>query len=106
MGRFNKGILLGSALGAGLMWLMSSTKGKAVREQMIDYAADAYTKLRDQVVSSESYDKLTKARYVTLVKQFVDTYAHKYELAEDVKKLVSKLLTSQWHRIRQELKKK
>lgn len=106
MGKFNKGLLFGGALGAGIMWLMTTTKGKKVREQMLDYAADAYTKLRDEILASESYDKLTKSRYAQLVRDFVETYANKYQLTDEVKQMVMKLVSTQWKRLREELKKR
>lgn len=105
MGRFNKGLLFGGLLGAGLTWMTTTTKGRAVREQLLDHAADAYTKLREEVLASESYDKLTKSRYVKKVETYVNHYAKEHNLPQQVAKTVTKLIVGQWKSIRNELKK-
>lgn len=105
MGRFKKGLFFGGMLGAGLTWLMTTTKGKNVRGQMLDHAADAYTKLREEVLASESYDKLTKSRYVKKVEKYVKAYAKEHNLSTDVAQVVTKLVSSQWKAMRDELKK-
>jgi len=106
MGRLNKGLFIGGLLGAGMTWLFATKKGKEVREQMLDYAADVYTTLRQEVMKTETYDKLTKQKYVVLVQKFVDKYAVDNGLAKEVKDMVVKVVTSQWDNIRKELKNK
>ena len=44
MGKFNKGVVLGGVLGAAIVWLNTTTKGKQYRTQLVDQAADIYMK--------------------------------------------------------------
>ena len=104
MGKFNKGLFFGGLFGAASMWLVTTKKGKKVREQMLDSAAEVYEKLEKQIKKTESYEKLTKARYVTLVKKMVDTYAIETGLADDVKRYIITLVSSQWKNARKKLK--
>jgi gas vesicle protein len=106
MGKFKKGLFLGGMLGAGMTWLMATKKGKEVREQMLDHAADVYSKLRIQLLKNENYDKLTKHRYVTLLREYVDKYAIENGLANEVKEMIIKVVSAQWKNLRGELKKK
>ena len=104
MGRFNKGLFFGGLFGAASMWLVTTKKGKKVREQMLDTAAVVYEKLEKDIQKTESYEKLTKARYVKLVKQVVEKYAIKNGLADDVKRYVTALVSSQWKNARKNLR--
>ncbi len=105
MGKFKKGLFLGGLLGAGMTWLMATQKGKEVREQMLDHAADVYTNLRKELLQSESYEKLTKNRYISLLNEYVDKYAVENGLAGEVKEMIIKVVGSQWKSLRDELKK-
>lgn len=105
MGKFNKGLFLGGLLGAGLMWLSTTKKGKEVREQMLDHAAEVYVKIKKEVLNSSQYQDLSKNKYVQLVKEYVDKYAVENGLAENVKNMVVKVVTSQWSKLREDLKK-
>ncbi len=105
MGKFKKGLFFGGLLGAGLMWLSVTKKGKEVREQMLDHAAEVYVKIKQAVLTSEQYKNLNKNQYVALVKQYVDKYAVQNGLAENVKNLIMKVVNSQWSRLREEMKK-
>lgn len=102
MGKFKKGLLLGGLLGAGLMWLSVTKKGKEVREQILDHAAVVYPKIKAQVLSSDQYKKLNKNQYVKLVKEYVDKYAIENGLAESVKNMVIKVVSAQYNKLREE----
>jgi len=106
MGKFKKGLFFGGLLGAGMMWLNTTKKGKQVREQMVDHAAEVYTGLKKQVLESAQYKNLTKSKYVAMTKQYVDKYAVQNGLADNVKKMVMKVVVAQWGKLKGELKKK
>ncbi|PIT86922.1 MAG: hypothetical protein COU33_00440 [Candidatus Magasanikbacteria bacterium CG10_big_fil_rev_8_21_14_0_10_43_6] len=105
MGKFKKGLFLGGMLGAGMTWLLTTKKGKEVREQMLDHAADVHVKLREEIMKSETYDKLTKTRYVKLLRAAVNKYAINRALPREVKEMIIKVLSAEWKSIRGELKK-
>ena len=105
MGKFKKGLCLGGLFGAGLMWLNTTKKGKEVREEMLDHAAEVYVKVKDQVLASDKYKNLTKSQYVKMVGEYVDKYAVKNGLADNVKKMVSKLVNAQWNNLKGQMKK-
>ena len=100
MGKFKKGLFVGGLLGAGLTWLNTTKKGRETREKILDYAAEVYTQVKEKVMASGGWDKMTKAKYVKIVKQVVDTYAIDNGLAANVKTTVGKLVASQWKRVK------
>lgn len=104
MGKFKKGLFLGGLLGAGLMWLSVTKKGKEVREQMLDHASEVYVKLKNEVLISPQYKNLTKSKYVQLVKEYVDKYAVQNGLADNVKNMVIKVVSAQWDKMKEETK--
>ncbi|MBD3311276.1 MAG: hypothetical protein GF349_02110 [Candidatus Magasanikbacteria bacterium] len=106
MGRFKKGLFLGGLVGAIMMWLNTTTKGKKVRKQIVENSADVYEKLSDQIMSSESWDKMTKTKYAKMVQEYVDKYAVDNGLADNVKKTIKKLVVSQWGNLKKEAKTK
>ena len=105
MGIFKKGLCVGGLLGAGLVWLITTKKGKELRENMLDQAADIYALIKEKVMSSDQYKKMTKNQYVKLVKEYVDKYAIDNGLAENVKNMVTKVVIAQWARLKKELSK-
>ncbi len=105
MGKFNKGLVLGGLLGAGLMWLSATKKGKEVREQMINYASEVYEEVKTKVMASEGWEKLTKNEYYKIVEKIVDKYAVENDLADTIRDMVSKIVKSQWKKIETEKKK-
>ena len=106
MGKFKKGLCLGGLLGAGLMWLNATTMGKKTREKMLDYSADIYEDLKEKVLSSKEWKNMNKSKYVKLVKKNVDKYATDNALANNVKKMVTKLLIAEWGNLKKEINKK
>lgn len=105
MGKFKKGAFLGGLLGAGLMWLGTTKKGREVREKMMDHAGEVYADVKAKVLDPKTMKQLNKNQYVKLVKSKVDKYAKKNKMAGSAKKSVEKLVASQWPKIKRELKK-
>ena len=106
MGRFKKGLFFGGLLGAGLMWLSTTKKGREVKEQILDQAADVYTKVKEQTLASQTYKDLNENQYVQLVKDYVDKYAVQNGLAENVKNMIVKVVSAQWKTLKDELNNK
>jgi len=106
MGTFKKGLVLGGLLGAGLMWLSTTKKGREVKDQMLDHAADVYLKVKEKAVASGALKELGKNQYVVMVKEYVDKYAIENGLAENVKNMITKIVSSQWRNLQEELKNK
>ncbi len=105
MGKFKKGLFLGGLLGAGMMWLNTTKKGKEMRDEMLDHSAEVYVGLKDKIMASDKYQKMTKHEYVKMVQELVNKYAIDNGLAENVKKMVEKLVIAQWNHLKSELKK-
>ncbi|MBU2542008.1 hypothetical protein KJ785_00410 [Patescibacteria group bacterium] len=105
MGKFKKGLCLGGLLGAGLVWLNTTQKGRETREQMLDHAAEVYVKLKEKVLTSEEYKNLNKNQYVKLVTEAVNKYAIENGLAESVKNMVVKVVSAQYKNLKGELDK-
>ncbi|OGH78282.1 MAG: hypothetical protein A2469_02190 [Candidatus Magasanikbacteria bacterium RIFOXYC2_FULL_40_16] len=106
MGKFKKGLFLGGLLGASMMWMSTTKKGKEIKEKLLDQAAEVYLDLKDKVVSSDAYDKMTKNEFVVMAQQAVDKYAVRNGLADKTKKMMTKLVSTQWANLQKELKKK
>ncbi|MBI2436513.1 MAG: YtxH domain-containing protein [Candidatus Magasanikbacteria bacterium] len=96
MGNFKKGIFLGGLLGAGLMWLNATKKGKQTRDKMLDYSADVYADVKEKVMASEGWDKMTKSKYYQIVEEAVNKYAVENDLVDSVRNMVEKVVKAQW----------
>ena len=88
-----------------MVWLNTSTKGKKYRDQLLDQAADVYRDVEDRVRESGALDKMTKNKYVGIVKEVVDKYAVDNEMAQSAKNIVVKLVGNQWSSVKKNLKK-
>jgi len=106
MGKFSKGLFFGGLAGAGLMWLGVTKKGKEVKEKILDHAADVYGDIKDVLMKSDAWKKMNKNQYVKMVKEKVDKYAIENGLAENVKNMIVKVVSSQWNNIQKEIKKR
>jgi gas vesicle protein len=106
MGKFKKGLFLGGLLGAGLTWLNTTKKGREVREKLLDHSAEVYLELKDKVLASETWDKMTKKDFIAMARETVDKYAVKNGLADKAKKSVVKLVGTQWGQLQKEVCKK
>lgn len=105
MAHFKKGLFLGGLLGAGVMWLSATKRGKEVRDQMLDHAADVYGQLKERVLESEQWEKMNKNEYVALVKETIDKYAIQNGLADNIKRVLIRVLSTQWGTMKEELKR-
>lgn len=103
MGRFKLGFYLGGLFGAGLIWLNFTKEGRRLRDELLDHAAVVYARLKEQVFASPEWKKLTKNQYVEMAREAVDRYAVQTGIADEVKKLLLKVVNLQWDRIRAEL---
>ena len=102
MGNLKKGMFIGALIGAGLVWLNTTKKGKEVREQILDTASDVYEKLKGEIKGSKEYQKLTKSEYVRMARKYVEKYAVDNGLAENVKNMVTKIVAAQWNNLKSE----
>lgn len=102
MGKFNKGLFFGGLLGAGLTWLNTTKKGKAMRDDIVKHATDVYPKIVAEIKESKQWKQLSHSEYVERVQAFVDTYAVETGLSDKVKLMVEKLVISQWKRFKAE----
>lgn len=106
MGRFNKGVFFGGLLGAGLVWLTSTTKGKKTRAQIMKHAEAIYPDVKKKVLSSKAWKTMTKHKYVQLVESTVEMYAKRYALPPSVKRMLVKVVGAQWKHVQAALKAK
>ncbi len=102
MGKFNKGLFLGGLVGAALMWLNATPKGKEMREKMMGQANDLFDQLKE---SLKKLDGPTKEMYDALVERAVEEYASKKEMAMDMKNQLVRELKKRWKVLEKEIKK-
>ncbi|MBP7927870.1 YtxH domain-containing protein [Patescibacteria group bacterium] len=103
MGRFNKGLFLGGLLGAALMWLNATPKGKEMKEKLMAQANDLFAQLKESIKQLEGP---TKEMYDALVERAVEEYAAKKEMAMDMKSQLVKELKKRWDELEADIKKK
>ena len=101
MGRFNKGLVLGGLLGAALVWLNATPKGKELRAKIKMHIDPLYAELKESLAQ---LDGPTREMYDALVERAVEEYAAKRELAMDVKNVLVRELRKRWERLEKELK--
>ena len=100
MGRFKKGLFLGGLLGASMMWLNVTPKGKELRSKISANLEPLFNELK---TSLKQLEGPTKDMYDALVERAVEEYAVKRELAEDVKVMLVKGLKKRWKDIQKDL---
>lgn len=103
MGRFKKGLFLGGLLGAALMWLNATSKGKEMRAKIADHLEPLFNELK---VSLKQLEGPTQEMYDALVERAVAEYAVKKELAEDIKNQLVRQLKKRWSKLQHELKQR
>ena len=101
MGNFKRGLFLGGALGAALMWLNATPKGKEMRTKIVEHLNPLYNELKDSIKQLEGP---TKEMYDALVERAVEEYATKKELAMDVKCQLIRKLKGKWIDLEKEIK--
>lgn len=102
MGRFKKGLFLGGLVGAALMWLNATPKGKEMREKLMGQANDLYAQLKE---SMKQLEGPTKEMYDALVERAVEEYGDKAEMAVDMKNKLVRELKKRWKDLEKEIKK-
>jgi gas vesicle protein len=103
MGRFKKGLFLGGLLGAALMWLNATPKGKEMREKLTMQANDLFGQLKESLMKLEGP---TKEMYDALVERAVEEYALKKEMAVEMKNQLIRELKKRWSDLEKEIKTK
>ncbi len=101
MGRFKKGLVLGGVLGAGLMWLNATVKGKEYRAKLIAHIEPLYSELRESIKKLEGP---TREMWNALVERAVEEYSAKKELAIDIKNNLIKELQKKWEGLEKEIR--
>ena len=96
MGRFKKGLVLGGIVGAGLMWLNATVKGKEYRAKILAHLEPLYNELKSSIMKLEGP---TKEMWDALVQRAVEEYAAKKELAMDVKNNLIRELSKRWDKL-------
>lgn len=102
MGRFKKGLFLGGLLGATLMWLNATPKGKEMRAKVGEYLDPLYRELKSSLAQLEGP---TREMYEALVDRAVEEYAVKKEMASDMKAVLIRKLKKKWVDLEKEIKK-
>lgn len=105
MGKFKHGLLAGGLLGAGMMWLNTTKKGRAMRSEIMEAAHEVYGRVKEQMMASDQWETMSKHAFVQKVTEIVNTYAIENGLADNVKNLVIKVVSSQYQNIKKEMKK-
>jgi len=100
MGTFKKGLFLGSLIGAGMVWLNTSKKGKEMRKQMLDYAEDVYNDVKEKIMTSDKYKNLTKSKYYMMVEEAVNTYAVENGLLDSMRDMIERVVKAQWKNVK------
>ena len=101
MGRFNKGLLLGGAIGAVLVWLNISPQGKELRAKLRQHGEPLFNELKNSLRQLEGP---TREMYEALVERAVEEYASKKEMAADLKTLLTKELKRRWSDLQADLR--
>jgi len=102
MGNFKKGLFFGGLLGAGLMWLNVTPKGREMKAKLFAYAEPMYNELKENIKKLEGP---TKEMYEALVERAVEEIAAKKEMAMEMKMMLVKELKKRWCKLEKELKK-
>jgi gas vesicle protein len=103
MGRFKKGLFLGGLLGATMMWLNATPKGKEMRAKILEHLDPLFNELKESIKQLEGP---TKEMYDALVERAVEEYSTKKELALDMKAALVRKLKKKWVELEKEIKNK
>ena len=101
MGNFKKGLVLGGLLGAVMMWLNATPKGKEMRAKLMEHLQPLYDQLKASIKQLEGP---TKEMYDALVGRAVEEYAAKKELALEMKNMLNKEMKKKWSKLEKEIK--
>src|SRR3989339_1378123 len=101
MGKFNKGLVLGGALGAFLMWLNATPKGKEMRSKLAEHLNPLFNELKQSIKQLEGP---TKEMYDALVERAVAEYSTKKKLAAEMTDHLIRQLKRKWKDLEKEIK--
>lgn len=101
MGWFKKGFFLGGLIGATMMWLNATPKGKEMRSKLLSHTEPLYEELKNSLKQLEGP---TKEMYEALVDRAVEEYAAKKEMANEMKLALVKKLKKKWDELEKEVK--
>ena len=102
MGRFKKGLVLGGIIGAAMMWLNATTKGKEYRAKIAAHLDPLYNELKESIKKLEGP---TEEMWDALVQRAVEEYASRKELAMDVKNNLVRELRKKWKKLEKDIRK-
>lgn len=100
MGNFKKGLFLGGLVGAALMWLNATPKGKEMRAKLVLHLEPLYVELK---ASLKQLEGPTKEMYDALVERAVEEYGAKKQLAGEMRNVLMRELKKKWHELEKEL---
>lgn len=103
MGKFKKGLFLGGLLGATMMWLNATPKGKEMRAKILEHLDPLFNELKESIKQLEGP---TKEMYDALVERAVEEYAAKKDMALDMKAVLIRKLKKKWAELEKEIKHK
>jgi gas vesicle protein len=106
MGKVKNTLFLGSLIGAGLVWLTGTKKGKEMRDQILDASADIYLDAKKKLGKMDKKYHVSKTAFTKLAKETLDTYFQKSPLAGTVKDVVLKMVLAHWDNIKDEVEEK
>lgn len=88
--------LLGGIVGAGLMWLLGTAKGKKAQTKMVAMADELFLGMKKTVIASPTWKEFQEGQYGRLVTQVVKAYVKKHKLPKDVEAWISSQLLRRW----------
>lgn len=106
MGKFTKGFFLGSLMGAGMIWMSTTKKGRETKEQALKHGEKLYEIAKAKAMASESWDKLSKTKFAEIVGEAAGEYSKKVGLASNIKNISERLVNAKWGELKKESKKK
>ncbi len=101
-----RNLILGSLLGAGLLWLTTTKKGREVRGQALDHAAEVYERVKTRVQESPAWDKMSKSKFADVVNEVADEYSNERNVSDTIKRIVVRVVNSQWGNLAREKRKR
>jgi gas vesicle protein len=93
MGRFKKGLFLGGLIGAGLMWLGVTPRGKELRARVREHLDPLFIEIQEAMKQLEGP---TREMYEALVDRVVEEYGARKHLAYDIKDGLVRELKKRW----------
>jgi hypothetical protein len=103
MSKLKKTLLFGGLVGAGLVWLTSTKKGKETRDKMFDAAADIYVDVTKKMKTLEAKYQTNKTMYEKTVRETVEAYAKKHPVIGMAKDMIIKMVVSQFENMKEDV---